>query len=197
MYKFRILFSRHTLHALINTIPFCSQAPKGCPLLTHSLCHFLNDEQCPLDTQDPTVTNRMPMIWSVSSTQSRACHLLPLESSPPSPFHHLCLLRLGQKPPPLGSPPQPPALQGSCPDAVHLPLSQYRLFTLRSLGGGDAAGFCFASQALTWCLVWGPARKAGSWGRAGREDSGTRKTCQSGACVFIFGLSNFIAPLKH
>lgn len=67
---------------------------------------------------------------------------------------------------------------------------------LRSLGVGDAAGFCFASQVLTWCLAWGPARKAGGWGRAGREDSGVRRTCQSGACVFIFGLRNFIAPLK-
>ena len=139
----------------------------------------------------------MPMIWSVSTTQSRAGHLLPLESSPPSPFHHLCLSRLGQKPLPLRSPPHPPALQGSCPDAVHLPLSQYCLFALRSLAGGDAAGFCFASQALTWCLAWGPARKAGSWGRTRREDSETRKTCQSDAHVFIFGLSNFIAPLKH
>ena len=175
VYKFRILFSRHTLHALINTIPFCSQAPKGCPLLTHSLCHFLNDEQCPLDTQDPTVTNRMPMIWSVSSTQSRACHLLPLESSPPSPFHHLCLLRLGQKPPPLGSPPQPPALQGSCPDAVHLPLSQYRLFTLRSLGGWRCSRVLLCIPGPHMVLGLGPSEEGwelgkGWEGRLGDEE---------------------------
>ena len=39
-----------------------------------------------LDTQDPTVTNRVPVIWSVFTSQSRAGHLLLLESSPQAPF---------------------------------------------------------------------------------------------------------------
>ena len=46
-------------------------------------------------------------------------------------------------------------------------------------------------------LGLGPSEEGWELGRARREDSGTRKTCQSDARVFIFGLSNFIAPLKH
>ena len=149
-----------------------------------------------LDTQDPIVTNRVPMIWSVFTSQSRAGHLLPLESSPQAPFGiSVCqdLVRSYLLSEALPSPlpcKRRVLMQFMC--LYHsLPL-HFEVF-----GGWRCSRLLLCIPGPHMVLGLGPSEEAGSWGRAGREDKKTRETCQSGAGVFIFGLSDFIAPLKR